>query len=394
MKAFKLGDICEMNSGGTPRRGVSGYYHGSIKWAKISDIEAAKNGLISETEETITPEGLASINNRIFPENTLLLAMYGSVGKTAITTSEMSTNQAILGIRPKNGNIDLQYLKYWFETIKKKLLDRAVGGTLQNISLTIVKDLEIPLPPLPLQQKIVAILDKADSLRQKDKQLLKLYDDLAQSVFYEMFGDPVRNERGWDKMKFEEVVAKDCPLTYGIVQPGEEFPNGVPVVRPVDLEKKYITKEELKKIDPIISNKFKRTLLKGNELLLSVRGSVGLISYATSELIGSNVTRGIVPIWMDETKANNFFIYALFKNEGFLGLVKGMAKGATLIQINLSDLREMMLIVPPLELQSKFDELIKNIENQLIQADRTQQKSEALFQSLLQRAFKGELIKE
>jgi type I restriction enzyme S subunit len=342
-----------------------------------------------------------NLNKKYTPENGIevkpndvIIAWDGANAGKVGTGLDGVIGSTLARLRVNEKDVIGAFLFRFLDSQFEKIKSQRTGATIPHVSKDALLKLEIPLPPLPVQQKIAAILDKADSLRQKDKQLLKLYDDLAQSVFYEMFGDPVKNERGWNKMKFEDVVAKDCPLTYGIVQPGEEFPNGIPVVRPVDLEKKYITKEELKKIDPIISNKFKRTLLKGNELLLSVRGSVGLMSYATSELIGSNVTRGIVPIWMDKSKANNFFICALFKNPGFLDLVKRMAKGATLIQINLSDLREMMLIVPPLELQSKFDSHIKNIENQLIQADKTHQRSEALFQSLLQRAFNGKLVKD
>src|SRR5690606_40458033 len=95
----KLGHLCKMNSGGTPSRSKPEYYKGgNIPWVKISDIENAKGGVIVDTEEKITLDGLKSINNRIFKPGTLLLAMYGSVGKVAFLNKEMSTNQAILGI--------------------------------------------------------------------------------------------------------------------------------------------------------------------------------------------------------------------------------------------------------------------------------------------------------
>jgi type I restriction enzyme S subunit len=98
----KLSELCNMNSGGTPRRGTLEYYGGEVPWAKISDIENAIGGEIFTTEEYITHDGLKSIGNKIFPKGTLLLAMYGSVGKTAIAGVDLSTNQAILGIRIKD----------------------------------------------------------------------------------------------------------------------------------------------------------------------------------------------------------------------------------------------------------------------------------------------------
>lgn len=183
-----------MKSGGTPSRKNPSFYEGDIPWAKISDLESSPDGYIYDTEEHISQEGLDAIRNRFFPEGTLFLAMYGSVGKTAISKIPLSTNQAILGINiEENEKLDLQYLQYWFRTIRKRLLNRAVGGTLQNISLGIVKELEIPLPPLPTQKKIAAILDAADAYRQKTKALIAKYDELTQSLFLDMFGDPVTN---------------------------------------------------------------------------------------------------------------------------------------------------------------------------------------------------------
>jgi len=125
--------------------------------------------------------------------------------------------------------------------------------------------------------------------------------------------------------------------------------------------------------------------------LLSVRGSVGVSSFALPELCGSNVTRGIVPIWMDINKMSNDFAFDLLQSTGVQKEIKRLAKGATLIQINLKDLREMKVICPPIALQNQFAERIRSIETQKQQAQASLQKSEALFNSLLQRAFKGGL---
>ena len=152
MEKVKLKDICSMQSGGTPSRSKSEFFSGSIPWAKISDLEKSKDGFIYETEEHITDEALKSINNRFFKVGTLLLAMYGSVGKTAISKIDLSTNQAILGINiVDEKKVDIKYLRYWFTTIKEQLLNRAVGAALANISLGIVKELEIPLPSIATQ---------------------------------------------------------------------------------------------------------------------------------------------------------------------------------------------------------------------------------------------------
>ena len=111
----RLGEVCNMKSGGTPSRKKSSFFGGNIKWCKISDIENATEGIVYDTEEKITEEGLSDINGRIFSEGTLLLAMYGSVGKVAFINEQMSVNQAILGINIKNLDIlDSKFLYYWF----------------------------------------------------------------------------------------------------------------------------------------------------------------------------------------------------------------------------------------------------------------------------------------
>lgn len=385
MKAFKLGDICDMNSGGTPRRGVSGYYDGSIKWAKISDIEAAENGLISETEETITPEGLASINNRIFPENTLLLAMYGSVGKTAITTTKMSTNQAILGIRPKNGNIDLQYLKYWFETIKRKLLDRAVGGTLQNISLTIVKDLEIPLPPLPQQQKIVAILDKADSLRQKDRQLLKLYQDLIDSVFNERF----KSES--NLVSLSELCSK---ITDGVHARPVYVTDGVPFI-----SVKNVTTKKLKFTNCMFITEKDHTLFykRCNPELGDILYTKVGATYGRAAIVNTNRQFSLyVSVALLKPKkeiVDSNYLYEVLNTSYVKRQADRSVKGAGVPDLHLIEIKGFKIPLPSLENQKEFAGIALKIEEQIDKVSEQIIGSDNLFNCLLQRAFNETFMK-
>jgi len=117
MKMVELGELCEMSSGGTPLRSEDRYYtDGTIPWVKIGDIENADAGVINWTEEFITEEGLAAINGRSFDKGTVLFAMYGSVGKVAVAGMTLSTNQAILGIRPDQGKLHTDYLVHWLRS--------------------------------------------------------------------------------------------------------------------------------------------------------------------------------------------------------------------------------------------------------------------------------------
>ncbi len=158
MRTARLGDLCEIQSGGTPRREEPRYYGGTIPWAKIGDLEVG-DAVVVSTEERITEEGLAAIRGRLFPAGTVLLAMYGSVGKVAVAGTAMATNQAILGIRVMEPDtLSSEYVRRWLESIRGQLVLHARGVTQQNISATLVRDLHIPLPSPVEQRRIAAVL--------------------------------------------------------------------------------------------------------------------------------------------------------------------------------------------------------------------------------------------
>ncbi len=388
-KSEKLGDICTISSGGTPSRNNSTYFEGTIPWAKISDIENA-NGYISNTEEYITKEALKSINNRIFPPNTLLLAIYGSVGKVAITMVEMSTNQAILGIRPlASSKIDLQYLKHYFSTIKERLLDRAVGGTLQNISLGIVKQLDIPLPPLPIQQKIAAILDEADALRRKDKALLAKYDELLQAVFYDMFGDPVKNEKGWEVRKLSNIAESRL----GKMLDGKKIigNNLKPYLRNSNVQWFTLRLDDLLEMDFDEKDKIEFKLEYG-DILMCEGGEIGRCTIWRNDLEECYFQKAIHRIRLNEKSAlPEYFVYMFYQYAKSGGLNQFMG-AATISHLTGEKLKKMILPFPPIKLQKQFEATAKNINLQKSQIIQQQTHSENLFQSLMQRAFKGELV--
>lgn len=280
---------------------------------------------------------------------------------------------------------DPRYIYYFLKSIK--LTDAGYSRHFKFL-----KEINIPVPEnINDQIKIARLLNHVETLITQRKESIELLDKLLESKFYEMFGDPVKNEKNWDKDDFENLVAEECPLTYGIVQPGDEFANGIPVIRPVDLTRTYINRKGLKLIDPEISNKFKRTLLKGHEILMCVRGTTGVVALASKELDGCNVTRGIVPIWFSENY-NKYFAFSLLKTKALNNEIQGLTYGATLQQINLSDLRKISLINPPIKLQNKFSLVVNKIENLKVKYNNSLFELENMLGALSQLAFKGDLI--
>ena len=250
----------------------------------------------------------------------------------------------------------------------------------------LLKECSVPVPPLAIQEQIVAELDKVSEIIEKKKQQVKELDNLAQSIFYDMFGDPVENEKGWEVKRLEDIVRKDCPISYGIVQPGDGVECGVPVVRPVDMIGTFVKLDGLKKTTVEISNSYKRTILKGDEILMCVRGTTGLVSLVTQELIGANVTRGITPIECND-KYNRWFIYFQFKSKGVQDYIANYTKGIALKQINMKDVRAIPLVTPPLALQQSFAQKIETIEKQKELITASIKEMQTLFDSRMEYYF-------
>ena len=177
-----------------------------------------------------------------------------------------------------------------------------------------------------------------------------------------MFGDPIKNPKRWPKKQLQELVTDDCTISYGIVQTGDDQEEGVPVFRPVDVVGGTPTLESLKKTTKEISDKYKRTLLRGRELLITVRANIADTCIIGEEFKGCNVGRGIVPIRTQEDKMPLEFLKGQMDFESMNQYMKSLAKGVTLIQLNLDDLRKVELIVPPLELQKTYIRFLRQTD--------------------------------
>jgi type I restriction enzyme S subunit len=353
------------------------------------------NGIDLSGVSYITPKDFEAINKRSkVDRGDILFAMIGTVGNPVLI--DVEPEFAIKNVALFKFNDPKVYNKFFLYLLKSDYINFQLdafsrGGTQKFVSLSNLRDLKIPLPPLPIQKKIAAVLEKADELRRKREEQIKRLDDLLQATFLDMFSDPVTNPKGWPVKVLEEIVSNDCPVSYGIVQPGDFVEDGVPVVRPVDLDNGAIQVSALKKIDPNISGKYPRSLLNGDELLLTVRGSIGAVYLTSNEFAGSNVTRGIVPLRFNERIANKEFVYCMFQTESFKGHLKKISKGATLVQLNINELRKVPIILPSVDKQKSFKDIFLSLTMSRSLLEKANAKIDNTFNSLMQRAFKGVL---
>ena len=221
----------------------------------------------------------------------------------------------------------------------------------------------------------------------------------AQQLKNAILQDLYSSKDGWNIKELKDVVADSCPISYGIVQQGNHVDGGVPVVRPVDLHTKYVGKVNLKCTSKDISNSYKRTVLNGNEVLLCVRGTTGIVALATEELKGCNVNRGIVPLYFGDD-VDKLFIYYQLQAPFVQETIEENTMGSALKQINIKDLRTLKLRVPPLAEQhrivAKIEELLPKVEEYGKAQDSLNKLNaelpERLKKSILQEAITGRLV--
>ena len=222
--------------------------------------------------------------------------------------------------------------------LRQKILDLAIRGKL--------------VPQDPNDEPASVLLER---IRTEKERLIKegKIKRSKKTAFDDEIEAPFEIPESWEWCRLEYIVSPDCTLGYGIVQPMEDVHNGIPVVRPVDLTSPIIGIKGLKRIDEKISNSYQRTILKGGEILFCVRASVGKVGIASGQLRGANVTRGISPLRFDFeylTKYAFYHLQSLFSQTE----IKSYSRGATLQQINVEDLKLLLIAVPPLSEQKRI----------------------------------------
>lgn len=376
----KLGEVCTIKAGYTPQKNELSD-NGAYPYYKVADMNTLGNDVYLDITSSYKIDA-----NKLFPKGAIVFPKNGaavSTNKKRIlkydSIVDLNTGVAIF---PKSINEKFAY--YWFiDTDFKKYVR---GGALPTLDIKSLKDKPFPSIDKSIQLAIVSELDKINELIRLKKEQLKDFGNLAQSLFYEMFRDPVENEKGWEVKKLNEIVSDNCSISYGIVQPGDGVENGVPVVRPVDMTKTFVSRKGLKNTTKEISDSYKRTILKGNEILMCVRGTTGLISMATPELQGCNVTRGIAPIECGPT-CDKWFVFYQILNPAIQHHIAEYTRGIALKQINMKDVRDIPLCLPPLSLQRLFAQRIEQIEREKSEVQKSIQDLETLLASRMQYWF-------
>jgi len=283
----------------------------------------------------------------------------------------------LASVTPDNLILDSKFCFYFLKYFKTSKLIK--DSAYPSIGLPDIENLLIPLPPLATQKLIAEILDAADALKRKDQQLLKKYDELAQAIFIDMFGDPVKNEKGWEVKKLKEILEVDAKS-----------------VNPTTLkEYNYIGLEHIEKETgkilviekgKVVSNKF----IFSDVHILYGKLRPYLNKVATPSFNGICST-DIFPLKPRNSLMKDFIV-AILRSKDFVNHSDTNAVGANLPRANKEIILSYETIVPDIDTVQKFSSFTSSLKNQQYKVDDNLLKSELLFQTLIQKAFNGELV--
>ena len=386
---FNLVEVCDFQGGTQPPKSewLNEKRDGYVRMIQIRDFTQGKDSFVEYVKDSKKLKKCSAAD--------IMIGRYGaSIGKI-LTGLEGAYNVALVKTIPSN-KLDRSYFYHYlnasyFQNFIQNAGSRAAQAGFNKEEL---KELQIALPPLPTQQKIATILDEADTLCHKDKTLLAKYDELLQSVFYDMFGDlflPGTKNRTEYLSAVGDLVSGVAKNTNTIKDDFVE----VAYMRVANVQDGHINLNEIKSI--LVSQQdFNKYLLRENDLLLTEggdpdklgRGAVwkGQISPCIHQ---NHIFR--IRITLPDLHPT-YLSYLLSSKYGKAYFLK-MAKQTTgIASINMTQLKNFRVIFPDFSLQKKFADIIENIEQQKSQIIQQQTYSENLFQSLMQRAFKGELV--
>lgn len=380
----KLGEVCDVIGGYAFKS--ENYKNIGIPLLRISNIVDGEVSFKSDCL-CVDDSNLSSLQRFKVLKGDILLALSGATtGKFGVyNLDEVAFLNQRVGLIRATERTDQKYLLYYLNILKSQIEQMAQGAAQPNISTNEISNLQIPLPPLPNQKRIAEILDAADALKRKDQALLKKYDELAQAIFIDMFGDPVKNEKGWVVKRIGDITTVGSGGTPSRQEPSY-FEGEIPWVKTTEVNGEIINSTEENITQDGLKNSSCKIYPKDSVLIAmygqgKTRGQVGILGVeATTNQACAVISpcKSLNPIFL-------FNYLKLSYNE-----LRSLGRGGNQENLNKGMIEDFLVIIPPMNTQIKFNNLIDNIRLQQLKSD--EKKSSTLFHTLIQKAFKGELV--
>lgn len=328
-------------------------------------------------------------------ENDILISWSASLGVFVWDRGNAYLNQHIFKVILDESLVDRNYFVFAAKSVILDMEKKTHGATMKHIIKSDFNDIQIPLPPLETQRRIVAILDKAEETRRLRAQADELTGKLLQSVFLYMFGDPMRNPKGWKKEALDDVCSEiyRYPTFYGF----EYVPEGVPVLKISNMTSDGIFPDDLSSYDKIpdeINIKFPRTIVDEGDIVMEARGTyIGKCSLVPRILAGANISPNTIRIAPNrDLVLPDFLLYLSFTDAWKSEIDKRVRYWkAGFGTIKSTELKSVRIPIPPIQLQNHFLAMVEKCRFLLKDQRHSNQELSNLFSYLQQKAFTGEL---
>jgi type I restriction enzyme S subunit len=379
----KIAQIAVTGTGGTPlRKEGTRFFGGTIPWIKSGEL---KDSVISSAVETITDAALAESNAKLVPPGAVLIALYGATaGRTALLGFETATNQAVCHIVPNPRLAEPKFIWYRLRAELPELLRKRVGGAQPNISQHIIRSTTLPLPALREQRRIVELLEQVDGLRRRREEVDALADRILPALFHKMFGDPVTNPKLWARLPLGEITRIDAPM----VDPREPEHIDLPHVGPdrIEAHTGRLLPALTARQEGLISGKY---LFDTRHVLYSkIRPYLRKVALPENRGLCSADMYPVTPL---PDRATREYIWALLLSTAFTNYTTEHSERANIPKVNREQFANYLCPLPPLVLQQAFSERVGQLRSVGKRRNETRRNVDALFATMLHRAFTGEL---
>ena len=397
-EAQSIASFAKTGAGGTPKKSTKAFYEGgNIPWLLSGEVA---NANIVEAKNSITPEGLKGSSAKLFPANSVLVAMYGATaGQVGILRFEAATNQAVCAILPSDQHIP-EYLYYYLLHAKPSLVAQAVGNAQPNISQAKIKSLEIPLPPLEEQQRIVAVLDEAFEglarARAHTEANLQNARELFERQLGEYFSDTPKE---WLSRKLKQITSKIGSGATPRGGAGAYKNEGISLIRSLNVHDRWFKEDKLAFIDDEQADKLSNVVIDERDVLLNITGaSIARCCVAPSGFLPARVNQHVQIIRPDHDVLSPEFLTLMLTSQPYKdGLLKtGEDNGSTRQALTKALIQNLEVAFPPELVQQEAAvatlEAAETKSKELAEAYQAKiHDLDDLRQSLLQKAFAGEL---
>ncbi len=378
MKLVNITKLCNIEIGKTPSRNEMTYWGTGVNWVSIRDM---KEKYILDTKEEITTKAISETGIKIVPKNTVIMSFKLSVGKVAIVGKDVYTNEAIAAFHILDeSKLYNKYLYYALETLRlTDNTDRAVMGLTLNKQK--LKQINIPVPLLETQKKIVEILDKAQGLIDARKEQIKLMDDLIQSVFYEMFGDPVTNPKGWEVRKLGEIGSLERGKSKHRPRNAPELLGGkYPLVQTGDISNAGLYIYEYSQTYSELGLQQSKIWDKGT-LCVTIAANIARTSILGFDACFPDSIVAFIP----NENVESMYVQIWF---GFLQkIIEANAPESAQKNINLKILRDLDIPLPDIYIQKNFCKVIDMIEAERKLLNTSLIELENNYHSMMKKSF-------